>query len=177
MVARQKNIRCKGGITKIILSSFAVMANNLPGQNDTKKTSLSDVQPEVHIFYFLREACPHSPLLYYAQNNSNSTPPNKSKDHCVKNNVHFYNKKWNVSWLWKNLSYHHVTTVAVLFCYFRCCLLYSIAISLRSVVACRNDVIHQSFHLREGVDSFKVVELKKSGKIIYIILFWKHFSH
>ena len=49
--------------------------------------------------------------------------------------------------------------------------IHSIAIRLRSVVACRNDVIHQSFNLREGVDSFKVVELKKSGKIIYIILF------
>ena len=60
---RQKNIGCKGGITKIILSSFAVTANNLPEQNDTKKTSLSDVQPEVHIFYFLREACPHSPYF------------------------------------------------------------------------------------------------------------------
>ena len=120
---------------------------------------------------------PPFPLLYYAQNNSNSTPPNKSKDHCVKNNVHFYNKKCNVSWRWKNLSYYHVTTVAVLFCYFRCCLLYSIAISLSSVLACRNDVIHQSFNLREGVDRFKVVELKKSGKIIYIILFRKHFSH
>ena len=129
---------------------------------------------------------PPFPLLYYAQKNSNSTPPNKSKDHCVKNNVHFYNKKWNVSWRWKNLSYYHVTTVAVLFCYFRCCLLYSVAISLSSVVACRNisvllmnvvqqwcfeqcsdcrsiNVIHQSFNLREGVDRFKVVELKKSG--------------
>ena len=63
MGARQKNIGCKGGITKIILSSFAVTANNLPEQNDTKKTSLSDVQPEVHIFYFLREACPHSPYF------------------------------------------------------------------------------------------------------------------
>ena len=53
---RQKNIGCKGGITKIILSSFAVTANNLPVQNDTKTTSSSDVQPEVNIFYFLREA-------------------------------------------------------------------------------------------------------------------------
>ena len=35
-------------------------------------------------------------------------------------------------------TYHHVTTVAVLFCYFRCFLLYSVAISLSSVVACRN---------------------------------------
>ena len=57
MGARQKNIGCKGGITKIILSSFAVTANNLPVQNDTKTTSSSDVQPEVNIFYFLREAC------------------------------------------------------------------------------------------------------------------------
>ena len=93
----KKILGVKGGITKIILSSFAVTANNLPVQNGTKKTSISDVQPEVHIFYFLREACPRSPLLYYAQKNSDSTPPNKSKDHCVKNNVHFYNKKWNVS--------------------------------------------------------------------------------
>ena len=95
--ARQKNIGCKGGITKIILSSFAVTANNLPVQNDTKKNSISDVQPEVHIFYFLREACPRSPYFIMRKKNSNSTPPNKSKDHCVKNNVHFYNKKWNVS--------------------------------------------------------------------------------
>ena len=115
---------------------------------------------------------PPFPLLYYAQNNSNSTPPNKSKDHCVKNNVHFYNKKWNVSWRWKNLSYHHVTTVAVLFCYFRCCLLYSIAISLSSVVACRNNVIHQSFNLREGVDRFKECRAKKvwENNIYYFIL-------
>ena len=59
----KKDIGCKGGITKIILSSFAVTENNLPVQNDTNKTSISDVQPEVHIFYFLREACPHSPYF------------------------------------------------------------------------------------------------------------------
>ena len=58
-----KNIGCKGGITKIILSSFAVTANNLPVQNHTKKNSISDVQPEVHIFYFLWEACPRSPYF------------------------------------------------------------------------------------------------------------------
>ena len=98
-----------------------------------KKPSISDVQPEVNIFYFLREACtlgargyfflidpdgsrrrrlneeknilwnpgleacPRSPYFIMRKKNSNSTSPNKSKDHCVKNNVHFYNKKWNVS--------------------------------------------------------------------------------
>ena len=65
---RQKNIGCKGGITKIILSSFAVTANNLPEQNDTKKNSLSDVPPEVHIFYFLREKfSPIPPTLLCAK--------------------------------------------------------------------------------------------------------------
>ena len=39
----------------------------------------------------------HAPVPPTLQKNSNSTPPDKSKDHCVKNNVHFYNKKWNVS--------------------------------------------------------------------------------
>ena len=63
MGARQKNIGCKGGITKIILSSFAVTENNLPVHNDTNKTSVSDVQPEVHIFYFLLEACPRFPYF------------------------------------------------------------------------------------------------------------------
>ena len=38
-------------------------------------------------------------------------------------------------------------------------------------MACRNNVIHQSFNLREGVDRFKVVELKKiwENNIYYFI--------
>ena len=63
----KKILGVKGGITKIILSSFVVTANNLPVQNGTKKTSISDVQPEVHIFYFLREACPRPPYFIMRQ--------------------------------------------------------------------------------------------------------------
>ena len=63
----KKILGVKGGITKKILSSFVVTANNLPVQNGTKKTSISDVQSEVHIFYFLREACPVPPTLLCAK--------------------------------------------------------------------------------------------------------------